>query len=173
MASVRRYAVRWDYEEASWILPIHGPSGELWGFQTKAPDFVRNRPPGIKKSRTLFGLHLLEPGETDQLLLVESPLDVLYLDSMGFPAVASFGANVSDQQLHLLVEHCESVILALDNDPAGIEGTKKALQRRLHHRLPVTVFDYRHAPDRKDPGECSSEQLVLAVNGAKAATFWP
>lgn len=166
-----RYDLRWDYEDSEWVLPIHGPVGELWGFQSKGEN-VRNHPPGVKKSRTLFGLHLLEQDETHQVLLVESPLDVVYLYGLGFNAIASYGSSVSDRQMYLIVEHFESVILALDSDTAGIKGTRRILEDHWHHRLPITIFNYQHAPGRKDPGECSPGEVAKAVDDAVLAGFW-
>jgi DNA primase len=165
------FGLLWNYELAEWVLPIFGPVGDLWGYQAKGEN-VRNHPPGIKKSRTLFGLHRLEQDETHQVLLVESPLDVVYLHGLGFPAVASFGASVSDRQMYLIVEHFHSVILALDNDTAGIKATRAILDERWHHRLPTTVFNYIHAPGKKDPGECDADQVAKAVDDAILAGFW-
>jgi len=69
-----RFGLRFDFEEGAWVIPITGPGGDLWGWQFKAVDYVRNRPPGVKKSRTLFGLHAVE---TSSVILVESPLDAV------------------------------------------------------------------------------------------------
>jgi DNA primase len=168
--AAQRFGVRFDPEDYAWILPITGPSGQMWGYQRKAPDWVRNFPPGIKKSRTLFGLTVPRPA-TDTLMLVESPLDCVYLDGLGISAVASYGAAVSNHQLRLLIEHADKVMLALDNDKTGVAATEKILREEWHHRLPMTVFSYGHAKG-KDPGECSPEEVYEGVRTAVLAAFW-
>jgi hypothetical protein len=166
--SVDRYGVRWDAEEPAWMLPIFGPSGHLWGYQTKSSDRVRNYPPGIKKSHTLFGLNLL--AGSSSVMLVESPLDVVYLDGLGYPAVASFGASVSDHQMRLLVAQASDIILALDNDQAGQAETHRLVAQKWHHRLGIEVFNY---PDKgKDPGELSLPQIEAGIANADLAAFW-
>jgi DNA primase len=171
-SSVQRFGLRFDREDYAWVLPIYSPAGALWGYQRKGTGWVRNFPPGVKKSRTLFGLSVVsgEP-DTSSLVLVESPLDCVYLDGLGLAAVASYGAAVSDQQLRLLVERANRVILALDNDKAGITATQKILREHWHHRLPMTVFDYSHTQG-KDPGECSPDEVYDGVRTASLGVFW-
>lgn len=166
--SVDRYGVRWEAEEPAWMLPIFGPNGNLWGYQTKSHDRVRNYPPGIKKSHTLFGLNLLRGSSS--VLLVESPLDVVYLDSLGYPAIASFGASVSEHQMRLIIGRVDDLILALDNDGAGQQEMRRLLRERWHHRLPITVFNYPRKG--KDPGELAPHQVKAAMDDLTLAVFW-
>jgi hypothetical protein len=168
--SVQRFGVRWDADGSAWVLPIVGPTGAVWGYQTKGPDQVLNHPPGIKKSRTLFGLNVLR-GLSARTLLVESPLDAVYLDGLGYRAMASFGASVSDHQLRLLVETCDHLVLALDHDEAGIRATEKILRDKWHHRLPITVFDYGQSK-AKDPGEMDNQAIHDGARLATLASFW-
>lgn len=168
-AAVKRFGVRWDVEESGWVLPIHGPSGDLWGWQVKTADWVRNRPPGIRKSLTLFGVNIHHEGIG--VVLVESPLDAMYLDGLGYPAMATFGAEISDTQMRLVIERFDELILALDNDKAGHNETERLLALRWHHRLPIHIFDY-HGVTAKDPGECDPEQIHTIMADAPLAAFW-
>jgi DNA primase len=162
-----RYQLRWDYEEAAWVIPIFSPTGEKWGWQTKGSE-IRNHPPGIKKGRTLFGFDVLR---SDRALLVESPLDVAYLDTLNVPAVAAFGCHISEMQMKLLVERCDSLVLALDDDRPGITETFRLLREKWHHRIPITVFNYRGAGG-KDPGELSPAEIRKGLDSAVLAAFW-
>ena len=162
-----RYQLRWDYEEAAWVIPIFSPGGEKWGWQTKGVD-IRNHPPGIKKGRTLFGLDVLV---WNRPLLVESPLDVAYLDTLGIPAVAAFGCQVSDMQMKLLVERCDRLTLALDDDRAGRAEMRRLLKEKWHHRIPMTVFNYQGLSG-KDPGELSPAEVRKGLEYAVPAVFW-
>jgi DNA primase len=167
--SLDRFGVRWDYEESAWIFPIYGPTGELWGWQAKNAGWVRNRPPGIRKSMTLFGLQLPRSGV--YAILVESPLDAVYLDGLDYPAVASFGAGVSDAQMRLIIEHFDELILALDNDEAGRNETRRLLTEKWHHRIPIQIFDYGSSKG-KDPGELAPHQVKAAMDDLTLAAFW-
>ena len=166
--SITKFGVCWDTEEEAWILPIYGPSGDLWGWQTKASEWVRNRPPGIHKSMTLFGIQVPSAAS---ILLVESPLDAVYLDGLGVPTMASFGAAVSDVQMRLIIERFDELTLALDNDKAGKSETQRLLENRWHHRIPITVFNYDGAKG-KDPGELTPEQIEKGIIDSTLAGFW-
>lgn len=167
--SIERYGVRWDYEESAWIFPIYGPTGELWGWQTKNPAWVRNRPPGIRKSLTLFGIEV--PRTNLYTVLVESPLDVVFLDGLGYPAVASFGAGVSDAQMRLIIEHFDELTLALDNDDAGRKEIHRLLDSRWHHRIPIGIFNYADTHG-KDPGELTPDEVHAGLADTVLAAFW-
>jgi DNA primase len=162
-----RYQLRWDYEEAAWVIPIFSPGGDKWGWQSKGVE-IRNHPPGIKKGRTLFGLDVLR---SDRAVLVESPLDAAYLDTLSVPAVAAFGCQISDMQMKLLVERLDTLILALDNDKAGVRETRRLLEEKWHHRLPLYVFNYAGMKG-KDPGELTPPEVLKGLETAELAAFW-
>lgn len=157
------YGVLWDPGPKRWILPIRSPTGELLGWQEKNRRHFRNRPTGVKKSKTLFGGHLLQPGT---VILVESPLDAVYIHSLGMTgAVAAFGALVSDAQMRLIAAKATRLVLALDNDAAG-RAARDALYSRWRPRgLPILHFDYTGVSG-KDPGEMSPDEVRRAVEGA-------
>lgn len=145
------------------------PTGDTWGWQAKSRDKVRNHPPGIKKGRTLFGIEVL--ASDTSVVLVESPLDAAYLYTLGIPAVAAFGVQVSDMQMHLLVERVDELVLALDNDKAGIAETKRLINDRWHHRMRMRVFDYTDV-EGKDPGELDPAAIRRGIRFAHLAAFW-
>lgn len=143
------YGIKWD---RGWIIPIWSPTLELWGWQFKRLDYMSNYPKAVKKSRTLFGLRELEGSV---VVLVESPLDVVRLASVGVPAVATYGAYVSRAQIRLLVETADQVLMALDNDEAGNEQTKK-----LYPQLARLVRTTRVDLPAKDPGDMTDKQVM-------------
>jgi len=151
-----RFGIRWD---RGWILPIWDPvvthpAQQLRGWQFKRLDLVSNYPKSVKKSTTLFGLHVFHG---PSVALVESPLDVARLAAVGVPAVAAFGAFVSTAQVRLIVDAAEKVVLALDNDTEGQRQTQR-LYRTFGKLLPVSVVRYpEHA---KDPGDLSDDEVV-------------
>lgn len=104
----------------TWVLPIHNADGRLLGWQEKQGSKVRNRPIGVAKSQTLFGL---QQAKNPRVFVVESPLDAVLAHSAGVgPAVALYGSQPSTEQAELLTSF--TPILALDNDEAGRKGSK-------------------------------------------------
>ena len=162
-----RYGIRWDTTNKSVVIPIVSPVGELWGWQLKKTGWVRNHPEGVHKGDTLFGI---ERAHAETALLLESPLDVVRFHSVyGKPdisAVASFGANVSEQQIRLLTDRFDGLIIALDNDPTGRMETK-----RLRDRLPSfrngTKY-WRYETDDKDLGAMSDHTILHGIRQVTA-----
>ncbi len=168
--SAQKYGVRFDVSAQSWILPIVDPFGELLGWQEKGKTMTRNYPVGVKKSETLFGI---DKASFPIGLLVESPLDVVRLDTVmdGISGVASFGAAISNTQVKMLSEHFDTLIVALDNDEAGIMSAK-----RLHKALPsfrhgVKWLHYAHT-DAKDIGDMTHEEITTAVTKSSIFPWW-
>ena len=131
------FGVRWDPKSKSWVLPVRSADGVLMGAQYRQKGVVLNRPDGLEKSVTLFGFH--EMRKYDRVVLVESPLDAVRLFGLGIPALSSFGAWVSPQQVLLMSRNFQTVVMALDNDKVGIESTSHTADR-LRKRGAVTVL---------------------------------
>ena len=152
-----------------WVLPIRHPDTHgLRGWQVKAIavlDGDTGTTKGTEKSRTLFGIDAFEPGNS--VILVESPLDVAVLRTFGVPALASFGAGVSQAQRQLLADRSSKVILAMDNDRAGRESTDKLIKAPEFSGKELYRFNYEAAPDAKDPGDMSDDEIREALRTAK------
>ena len=172
-SSCRTFGVRWDPGNKGWVIPIYAPDPphDLWGWQLKMRSLVRNRPLGVRKGQTLFGVNRMEPGR--QTVLVESPLDAVRLHSLGYQAVASFGADVTEAQLRLLLRTTPGILVALDNDPAGITSTTNILEKYGTRFIePIRIFDYGVGSTAKDPGEMSDESIHYGVEHAHFMMDW-
>jgi hypothetical protein len=148
------FDVRFDPTRRCWAIPIHTPTGTLMGWQERQKGGFSNYPAGMKKSGTLFGLHRYD---TDRLALVESPLDAVRMFQAGVPAVASFGAEVSNAQIELLARHCSEVYVALDNDEPGQKAAERVL-KQLRRR--VGAVPWRYTQGVKDPGDYPNDQEI-------------
>lgn len=168
--AIRKYGIRWDKERQAWVIPITSPLGDLMGWQIKAKNYVRNYPIGVEKSTTLFGIDQVNFGTC---LLVESPLDVVRINTClhGVSGLASFGAHISLAQARLLSEFAESLIIALDNDEAGIAATKKLMNVLPAFRNPVRYLQYSHTK-AKDIGDMTDAEAYEAVQGASVFPWW-
>lgn len=165
--SCREYGVLWDREEKGWILPVRWPDGVLMGWQYKASRgrVMLNEPARMRKAGAVFGLDAFRGG---RMVVVESPLDAVRLHSEGIKGgVSTFGANISDEQIRIIMEYADMVVLALDNDGPGLKETERLLQR-LGRVLPTYAFSYEKVTplpgkDGKDPGELDRASLYRGL----------
>lgn len=167
------YEVMWDGLEDSWILLIRDPwNGRLMGWQSKSQTSRRflNYPTGVKKSRTLFGYTRFD---SDQMIVVESPLDAVRMYTEGVRgAVACFGAVVSKQQISLMAA-ADEVVFALDNpriDEAGKKSSLALLKETKGMLKSVRFFDYRGI-DAKDPGDMTGDQIRAGINTSRSRAY--
>lgn len=179
------FGVLWDPDERAWILPIRLVGGALIGWQMKKQKFVLNYPEGVSQKATMFGADKFPSGAT--AILVESPLDVLRLWDAGFEgALATMGANVTDDQMRLLMSLTSSVLLGFDNDDAGklamIQWITGQTRRKRRRGAPtkmvwaakfdeVTVANYSHT-DAKDFGDMTDAEIERSLVGATDGLDW-
>jgi hypothetical protein len=163
------FGVLWEPLNDAWILPIRDPyTFGLMGWQEKSQTTrrFRNHPTGVKKSRTLFGLHVFTEG---RMIVVESPLDAVRLWSEGIiGAVSVFGAAVSAQQLTLVSN--DEVVFALDNDDAGRKASERLLQETKGVLRSVRFFNYSGI-DAKDIGDMTLDQILQGLHAAKSRAY--
>jgi hypothetical protein len=166
----RLHGVRWDSKNEAWIIPLLTRDRSLIGWQAKKSGWVRNYPIGVKKSSTLFGIERFKGGTA---VLVESPLDVVRLTSLGLQVqgLASFGAAVSDTQVQLLEQYADKVIVAMDNDEAGIASSKKLFSTLPRFRKGILWLSY-DGTTAKDIGDMTDDQIVTAISSASAIPKW-
>jgi len=112
----------------NWIvIPIFDISGQQISYMLQATqDFKRNKryPADSRHTYTLFSSHLFY--NKAYIIIVEGIWDAIRLIELGYPAVSSFMANVSESQRNLIYDHWEKVILLFDPDIAGRNAEVKA-----------------------------------------------
>jgi len=164
------YGILWEPKSQTWILPLREPtSNKLMGWQEKGTvdRTFKNRPAGLQKSRTLFGIE----NQNEQLvILVESPLDCLRLSAAGIRgAVAICGSSLSEDQVKL-IRSSGKIIAAFDNDKAGQKASKELLEFGIKYSLNLHFFNYGSSRV-KDPGDMTDEELRWGVENAISALF--
>jgi hypothetical protein len=168
--SAEAYGVLWDTKKNAWILPLREPHfNKLMGWQEKGTidRTFFNRPSGLQKSKTLFGI---ENQNANTVIVVESPLDCLRLHSVGYVgAVAICGSSPSEDQVKLL-RYSAKIVAAFDNDNAGRKASKELLEFGRKYGLNLFFFNYSGS-DKKDPGEMSEEEIRWGVENAQSALF--
>jgi DNA primase len=157
--------LKWDERNKNWIIPIRDPiTHKLLGWQEKGYDhrYFNNKPAGIKKSETLFGYMQYGGGD---VLVVESPLDVVRLLSLGYAGFATYGATVSRAQFNL-IRGADRIIFAMDNDEAGRASSKALLQMCEEFNTEAWFFNYGTV-DAKDVGGMSLDEIKSGIENAK------
>jgi DNA primase len=171
--SAAAYGILWEEKRKNWILPLREPDlNKLMGWQEKGTvqRTFMNRPAGLQKSKTLFGV---SGQQEDVVVLVESPLDCpRILDATGIHAVASCGATVSEAQVKLL-RFSGKIVIALDNpavDAAGKKASKEMLDWGRKYGLNLFFFNYGDS-GAKDPGDMTDEQIRWGIDNAVSSLY--
>jgi hypothetical protein len=156
----------WDARNKNWIIPIRDVvTNKLLGWQEKGYDrrYFRNYPTGVQKSQALFGYGQYISGD---MIVVESPLDVVRLASLGFTGgVATYGALVSSAQFNL-IRGGERVVIAMDNDEAGHKSSMSLYTLCREMDKEAWFFNYNHL-DVKDIGGMSLDEVRFGIDNAK------
>jgi hypothetical protein len=138
-----------------------------WQEKSQTERFFRNRPTGVAKSKTLFGLDVFKSGT---MIVVESPLDAVKLSSMGvFGAVSTFGASISDDQLQLM-KVADKLIFAMDNDVPGKKASADMLERTRKEGMECWFFNYQGS-EYKDIGDMPEHLVHYSLEGSKHSVF--
>jgi hypothetical protein len=169
--SAREYGILWDKTRQAWILPFREPSsGKLIGWQEKGTlnRTFMNRPAGLPRSKTLFGL----PQMNDSVVyIVESPLDCARLYTAGFPgAVAICGSGISEDQLRL-IRYADRVIAAFDNpkvDDAGKKVSHQLMREAIRYGINLSFFNYGDT-GKKDPGDLTNSEIAWGIENATSS----
>jgi len=152
-SSWSKFSLGYSEKQDSIVVPMHSPDGMCIGFVARTiegKDFKNT--PGLPKSKILFNLHRVKSSK--MVYVVESSFDAIRLDQVGFPAVATLGANVSSSQMELLRKYFTNVILIADNDEAGIIMSEK-LREKLGNLVTVITPDKKY----KDIGDMTDEEI--------------
>lgn len=174
-SAAKHYGVLFDTRRECWIIPIRDRHGVLLGWQEKGSRgrYFRNYPAGIQKSKSLFGYSQYKGGP---MVIVESPLDVVRLASVGVEGgVATYGTSVSQEQLNL-IKGADKVIVAMDNDEAGIKAAEEIRRKSIDMWFECWFFDYSvidwvESTSVKDVGAMSKAEIVKGLEKAKHALY--
>jgi DNA primase len=152
-ASWSKFSLGYSEKQDSVTVPMHSPDGMCLGFVARTiegKDFKNT--PGLPKGKILFNLHRVKSSGT--VYVVESSFDAIRLDQIGFPAVATLGANVSNSQTRLLEKYFTNVVLIADNDEAG-----SIMKDKLIEKLGSLVTIIRLDKNYKDIGDMEDAEI--------------
>jgi DNA primase len=151
--SVKKFSLGFSEKQDMVTIPVHSPDGLTIGFVGRSVEGKEfKNTPGLPKSKILFNLHRIKSSNT--VYVVESSFDAIRLDQVGFPAVATLGANVSASQIKLLEKYFNNIVLVADNDEAGAI-MKDKLVEKLGSSVSIIKLDKKY----KDIGDMDDEAI--------------
>jgi DNA primase len=172
------------------ILPLSDGQGRIVGFTGRlitedpkgqpagrqGPKYLNSpQTPVYDKSRHIFGLHLAKQAvrQADKAVLVEGNMDVVTSHQHGVRyVVATAGTAMTLEQLRQLARLTQNVILAFDNDSAGLAATLRAIQLSQQVQATISVADLAGG---KDPDELIGqgiEKWQQVIDSAAYAMDW-
>ena len=168
---VDKYKLGWGFFYNSyWItIPMKDANGEYCYFK------LRRDPGSDKKPRyifhpkgtesTLFGLENLR-NNNDYIVICESELDCILLNSYGIPAITSTaGVGTFKEEWIEYLKDVKSIYICFDRDKAGIKGTEELvlkLEKSLYNK---TIYKI-NLPERMTDGKDITDYFVK-YNGSK------
>ena len=138
------------------MFPIIDVRGNVIGFSGRTlgdagAKYLNSRDTLVfNKGRNLFAMNLAKKSKAGYILLSEGNIDIVSLHQAGFDsAVASLGTSLTPEQARLISRYSNEVIIAYDNDGAGIKASQRAIGilERLDIKVRVLRLDGAKDPD--------------------------
>jgi len=141
-AVLDRFEIGYNPAHNSIVFPVMDRKGNVLFFKEKPLDKADQRyynERDVEKSKTLYGIHEVKPG--NMVYLVEGEIDALTVWGWGYPACAIMGSVMFATQADELVRAgVDRVILAFDNDEAGRKVTQQAKDLLIKKSVRVYYF---------------------------------
>lgn len=148
------------------MFPVIDVKGSVIGFSgrilgDREPKYLNTKETLVfNKGNNLFGLNLAKKSKSGKIILVEGNVDVVSLHQAGFDcAVASLGTSLTPGQAQLISRYVKEVVIAYDNDGAGLKASQRAINILESLDVKVKVLRMNGA---KDPDE------FIKLNGDSA-----
>lgn len=173
-STVNHWEIKYDPIWDSIVIPVKW-KGELVGTITRnshpeLPKYVNSK--NLPRAEMLFGDI---SGSRKEIILVEGVLDAIWFWQNGYNCGGLLGDSLTGGQAQVLTAYrFGEVILALDNDRAGFNGTLKAVQTLrdagwLLPQIKVIWFPGKVGEPgyKKDAQDCDPDLLDELVNARK------
>jgi len=157
------------------MFPVIDIRGDVVGFGGRVLDKSEpkymNTPETItySKRRVLYGMNLAKKTKRPNIILCEGNIDVITMHQAGFDnAVASMGTALTTEQTRLLSRFTKELILCYDNDNAGKEATRKAIELLENSEFSVKVLKI---PNRIVDGQAVKQDVDDFIKNQGPAAF--
>lgn len=123
------------------------------------PKYI-NSNEGTKKSKILFNLHNISDNP-NSIILCEGVFNAI---TAGRNAVASYGCEISDEQIQLLInKNPKQLIIVYDSDLPGTKGTLHVIQKLKNNKFNNNIY-YLPMPKGIDVNEMGKEKFINYLN---------
>ncbi len=157
------------------MFPIIDVKGQVLGFGGRVmddskPKYLNTTDTIVfNKRKNLFGLNFAKKTVAPAMILTEGYMDVISLHQAGFDsAVASLGTAITEEQVKLISRYKKEIMIAYDQDGAGVKATQRALELIKPSDLSAKVLRMH---DAKDPDEYikkfGRERFVRLIENAE------
>ena len=159
------WGAEWDEAYGAMRFPM--PCAAHTWYLCRAPAGVEPKyryEAGFPRQDTLFGAWLLTP-PLDRLVVVEGPLDAIWVQAAGLAAVAALGSDMSPSQVEQVAALTRRAVLCFDADASGKAGVARAAP--LLRRAGVWVLEAPLPPRCKDIQDVPLTNVKGVIEGAK------
>lgn len=120
-----------------------------------------HQPNGVDMGSLLYNYDTVK--DKNEIIISEGITDVWAWREVGLDAVATFGANMTNQQHRLLLKTGADLVLAYDGDNAGQIATQKAIDL-LKNKANIKIITFL---PHQDPENIPREELLDYYNKSK------
>ena len=137
------------------MFPQIDPMGNVIGFAGRAlgknsgPKYINpTETPIFSKRKFLYAMNLAKKTRRPYIILCEGPMDAIACHQFGFDcAVASQVTALTEDQVRLIRQSTDRVILTYDNDAAGQNAARRAIEMFGQAGIKVNILKLRDAKD--------------------------
>ena len=142
------------------MFPISNNSGKIIAFGGRIlgdgqPKYLNSPETSLfLKSTQIFGIYNAKKLlHKKRFIICEGYTDVICLHSHGYPAVASLGTALTDDQMEKIFNIVDEAFLVFDGDIAGKNATQRVFQKYLPKLKLKKKIKFVFLPDKLDPEE--------------------
>lgn len=122
----------------------------------------------FNKSDTLYGFDNACKIGGSKVFVVEGYFDVIALDKVEIPAVATCGTALTEQHIKSLMNVFDEIVFCFDGDKAGTQAKNRSVDMVLPYIGSGKGASFITLPDGKDPDELVREGNLLPFDMVKS-----
>jgi DNA primase len=159
--AMKHFKLGYSEKQDMVVVPIYSHTDICIGFVARSIEGKQfKNSTGLPRNKVLFNLNNVK---FKDIVIVESSFDAIRLWQLEIPAIATLGANLGKNQINLLNKFASKVILAMDQDEAGMK-----LMKNLNSNLTSPISTMQFPEGCKDIGDMSDEQIIKAYKEIKS-----
>ena len=168
------------YFQQRLMIPILNNSGKVIAFGGRLlregnPKYLNSPETYLfQKNKQLFGVSEAKRFINNKRLIVcEGYMDVISLNSFGYPAVASLGTALTENQIENIFNISDEAFLVFDGDTAGKNATVRVFEKYFPKLKLNKKLKFVFLPNDQDPEEFINQnglkEFEIILDGAMGA----